>query len=152
VPIVHHAGEKMEQPELASLVEGMESIPTLPSVATRLLEIVVDDTSSVRDVAKIVEADAALSAKVLRVINSPAYGLRHKVSTISHAIALLGFASLKSLVLSVSVFDSLLEGKKEGRMDKVVFWQHCLATAAAARQIAKDNGYDMPEEASWCLT
>ena len=128
-------------------LRALDDLPTLPSVVTRILELVLDDTSSARDAAKIVESDQALSARVLKIVNSPAYGLRQKVSTVNHAIAMLGFTSLKSLVLSVSVYDGMIEGKQAGGLDKIMYWQHCLATGAAARAIAKEVGYDLPEEA-----
>ncbi|MBI3099931.1 MAG: HDOD domain-containing protein [Planctomycetes bacterium] len=129
-------------------LRDLDNLPTLPSVVTRVLELVLDDSSSARDAAKIVESDQALSARVLKIVNSPAYGLRQKVSTVNHAIAMLGFTSLKSLVLSVSVYDGMIEGKQAGGgLDKIMYWQHCLATGAAARAIAREVGYDLPEEA-----
>ncbi len=137
----------MEPKVDSRIVRDLDSIPTLPSVVTRILEIVLDDKSSARDAGKIVEADQALAAKVLKIVNSPAYGLRQKVSTVSHAIAMLGFGTLKSLVLSVSVYEGLLEGKKDTGLDKSLYWQHCLAVAAASRALAKEMAFDLPDEA-----
>lgn len=131
----------------ARILRDLDSIPTLPSVVTRILEIVLDDTSSVRDAAKIIEADQALASKVLKIVNAAAYGLRQKVSTVAHAIAMLGFGTLKSLVLSVSVYDGLLDGRKDSGFDKSLYWQHCLAVAAAARALAKEMSFDLPDEA-----
>ncbi len=137
----------MEPKVDSRILRDLDSIPTLPSVVTRILEIVLDDTSSVRDAAKIIEADQALASKVLKIVNSAAYGLRQKISTVSHAIAMLGFGTLKSLVLSVSVYEGLLEGKKDTGLDKSLYWQHCLAVAAASRAIAKEMSFDLPDEA-----
>ncbi len=125
----------------------LDAIPTLPSVVIRILEIVLDASSSARDAGEVVEVDQALTAKVLRIVNSPAYGFRRKITSVQHAISLLGFSSLKSIVLSVSVFDNLLDQHKAAALDKVLYWQHCLATAAAARAIARGTGYEEPDDA-----
>ena len=71
----------------SSLIQHLDSVPTLSSVVMRILEIVLGDNASADDAAKVVEADQALASKVLKVVNSPAYGLRHKVATVGHAIA-----------------------------------------------------------------
>ncbi len=137
----------MAEKSATERMDRFESLPTLPAVVVRVLEVVLDSESSAKDAAEIIASDPALAAKVLKIVNSPAYGLRQKISTIGHAVAMLGFATLKGLVLSVSVFDELLEKGKPAGLDKAMFWQHSLAVAAAAKSVAAETGYDLPEEA-----
>jgi putative nucleotidyltransferase with HDIG domain len=137
----------MAEKTAAERIDKFESLPTLPAVVVRVLEVVLDSESSAKDAAEIVASDPALAAKVLKIVNSPAYGLRQKISTIGHAVAMLGFATLKGLVLSVSVFDELLEKREPTGLDKALFWQHSLAVGAAAKSIAAETGFDLPEEA-----
>ncbi|MDQ7780019.1 MAG: HDOD domain-containing protein, partial [Planctomycetota bacterium] len=128
-------------------IDKYESLPTLPAVVVRVLEVVLDSDSSAKDAAAIVASDPALAAKVLKVVNSPAYGLRQKVSTVGHAVAMLGFATLKGLVLSITVFDELLDKRIPIGLDKALYWQHSLAVGAAAKCLAIVSHYDLPEEA-----
>ena len=127
------------------IAKRIDSFPTLPLTLVRLFEAVERGEGSTGEVAQIVEADPALTAKVLKVINSPFYGLRFKISTLSHAIAMLGLSALKSLAAGISPFAHGDEA--EGALDKCLYWQHSLAVAAAARAIARQIEYDLPEEA-----
>ncbi len=137
----------MHQTPAERIIGQLDAVPTLPSVVVRILEIVLDAGSSAKDAGKVIEKDQALTAKVLRIVNSPAYGFRGKITSVQHAIALLGFGSLRTIVLSVSVFASLLDRHKSSGLAKVPYWQHCLATAAASRAIARLTSKAPPEDA-----
>lgn len=126
------------------IAKRIDSIPTLPLTLHRLFEMTADGDHTTREVADVVESDPALTAKVLKVINSPFYGLRFKISTLSHAIAMLGIPALTSLASGIAAFPC---GDEEGAFDKCRYWAHSLAVASAARAIAKEVHYDLPEEA-----
>ena len=123
----------------------MEDLPTLPSVIIELLEVILDEKSSVRDVSKIVQQDQTLTSKVLKIVNSAAYQFRGQIKTVDHATTILGFESLKNLLLSVSVFDRIL-GDDYG-FNKSHFWCHSLSVAIVSQNIAKIIGYNNPDEA-----
>ena len=138
--------KKISQNELAIRIQ--EEIPTLPTVVTRILNIVLDDKSSVKDISEVVRVDQALVSKVLRVVNSAAYGLREKVSTVDHAMTILGFDTLKKLFLCLSIFDNLSQENQAGYFfQKSQFWCHSLAVATVARGIALLIKYPSPNEA-----
>jgi putative nucleotidyltransferase with HDIG domain/diguanylate cyclase (GGDEF)-like protein len=122
-------------------------LPSLPLVAVRLLELTLDDHSSADDLARVIETDPALAAKVLRIVNSAAYGLHRKIASVSQAVALLGFAGIRALALGVTLFERLVRKKDAAGFDRLFFWQHCLAVAALARILAGRLGYADPEEA-----
>ena len=130
------------------LAKIRQDLPTLPTVVTRIMNIVLDDKSSVGDVSKIVRLDSALTSKVLRVVNSAAFALPQKISTLDHAMAILGFDMLKKLFLSISIFDNLSQEDQVGYFfNKSHFWCHSLATANVASNIAKELKYKSSDEA-----
>ncbi|HUU40697.1 MAG TPA: diguanylate cyclase [Desulfatiglandales bacterium] len=125
-----------------------EDIPALSTIVARILNIVLDDRSSIRDLSEAVRVDQALAAKVLRVVNSAAYGLRGKISTLDQAMVILGFDTLKKLLLCLSIFDNLSQENQEGYLfQKSQFWCHSLAVATVAKGIALLIKYPCPDEA-----
>jgi len=129
------------------LLAKLSDLPTLPLVLRRVLQIIGDSRSSAGDVAEAIRVDQALSARLLRIINSAYYGLTHKVSGVRHAVVMLGYRSVANIVMSVSVFDSLVQASDGAGLDKALFWQHSLATAACASRLAKQTRLHDPEEA-----
>ena len=81
---------------------------SLPTVAARILEVVQDGKSAARDLAEVISKDQGFTAKILKLINSVYYSFPYKVATISHAVALLGFETIRSLALGLSIFKLLL--------------------------------------------
>jgi len=129
------APERGAHARLKRVVQRVYDIPSFPLVIARLSEVAEDPGSSSKDLAAIMEKDQALSAKVLRLVNSAFYSLSKPVSSLRHAITLVGFNSVRSLAISVSV-----RGAFPGDEDpaaQAAFWDHSLTAAAAARHIAE---------------
>ncbi len=132
---------------LETLLERVGQLPTLPPVALRILALVEDSKSAVQDLSAVIAKDPALTARVLRLVNSSYYGLPYRVSTVSHAVSLLGFDTVRSLALGLSIF-GLFEGKGRGRvLDRNGLWTHSLVSGVAARLLALRVRYAVPEEA-----
>src|SRR5215475_10779594 len=81
----------------------VRELPTLPEVYCRATAVIDDPRSSVWEVEKIVRQDMAVTAKILRLVNSPIYGLRNPVSTVAQAIRTIGYDALKQLILTTSI-------------------------------------------------
>ena len=128
------------------IIEKLQTLPSLPQAASRLMQEVIKPDASMAEVARIVESDQGLMSRVLRLVNSPFYGVRYEVTTVEHAVGLLGLKAIESMVLSLTVFDVLAPSKKHA-LDLVRHWQHSLAVAAAAKYIAAKTGYKVPDEA-----
>ncbi|MCI0437107.1 MAG: HDOD domain-containing protein, partial [Gemmatimonadetes bacterium] len=119
------------------IVSQLESLPTLGSVAVRLLELTAADDVSVREVVELISVDPALSGKVIRLCRCSDRGRAHRVSTIDRAVSLLGFEAVRTAALSVQVLDALagltsLGGEARPTrttFDPDMFWQHSLAVA-----------------------
>ncbi len=131
------------------LLEKLNDIPTLPMVATKVTELINDPNSSSSDIASVLKKDQVLTAKVLKLINSPYYGIPGEVTDVQRALAYLGFNTLAQLVLSVSII-SMFQNSGETKFSLYEFWKHALASAVAAEIIAKKIKYPRPEECFTC--
>jgi len=126
--------------ELKKIIMDTKTLPTLPGVVNKLNTLSENDKSSVQEMAKIVSSDQALSARILRLANSPSYGF-YRVSTISNAMILLGVNVVKSLALSSSIFEIM-------EKNSVGLWEHSLGVGVAANLIARKLSLPECEEIS----
>lgn len=129
------------------LLENLKELPTLPTVVAQLMMTLNEPTSSARDLERLIANDQAIAARLLKLANSAFYGLPGKVASLSRAITLLGFNTVRSLVLTIGVIDKF-SGPSGGRyFDRGEFWEHSLTVATVARLLgARDPGFS-PEEA-----
>ena len=138
---------KKEQTPLRRLVDRLDQLPSIPIVAQKVGEMVNDPRQDARAIAQVMKGDPALSAKVLKIVNSPYYGIPGGVSDVTRAISFLGFSTIHELVLTVSVFDLF---KQDARPEESrALFRHSLATAGAAEAIAQQIGH---EAAPVCFT
>src|SRR3990172_7544096 len=132
---------------IQQVIERIDKMPSLPTVAARILEVVQNGKSAASDLAGVIAKDQGFTAKILKLINSAYYSFPYKISTVSHAVALLGFETIRSLALGLSIF-SLLQGKGEDQpLEREQLWEHSLASAIWARLIAGRVSQLVPEEA-----
>jgi two-component system, cell cycle response regulator len=127
-------------------VLACRSLPTLPAVAVELLELMRDDSATLKQIAKLVRSDQGLATKVLRTVNSPLYGLRSPCRSIDRALALLGLSAVKSIALGFSLMESAPDAALGG-FDVDTYWKRVIYSAAAARQAALMTGSCDPDEA-----
>lgn len=131
----------------AVLDRPVSELPTLPVVAIKLLKLTSDDHSSSADLVRVVETDPALTAKVLRIINSAAYALPQKIASVHQAVVLLGFTTIRTLALEVTLFEQLVPPKQGLTFDRIFFWRHCLSVAGLSMAFAESLGHPDPQEA-----
>jgi HD-like signal output (HDOD) protein len=108
--------------------------------------MILNPSTSAKEVAQIISSDPALTSKVLRVVNSSFYGFPNRITTVSHAIVILGFNTIKSIVLSSTIFDVFRRGGKPGDFDRAEFWKHSIGCGAAAKVLGRRINYPMLEE------
>lgn len=116
-------------------VLGCQTLPTLPAVAVQVLELTENPDVSLTELARVIQNDQGLSAKILRTVNSSFYGMRHKCATIQQAMAMLGLSTVKSLALGFSLVTCLSEHQAEG-FDYIAYWRRQLFAAVGAREAA----------------
>jgi HD-like signal output (HDOD) protein len=128
------------------LVERVQGLPTLPSMLNNINQMILNPKTSAKEVAQVISSDPALTSKVLRVVNSSFYGFPNRITTITHAIVILGFNTIKSIVLSSTIFDVFRRTVKPGDFDRTEFWKHSIGCGAAAKVIGRRLNYPMLEE------
>jgi len=131
--------------EPSLITERIHELPTLPDIYQRLSSMIDNPLSSIWEVERLVRQDPVTTTRLLHLINSPLYSLTTPVSTVADAIRIIGYDALKQLILTSSVIDMF---RHEGHetLSIPAFWEHCLGTAAAARQLALWVGEEHPEE------
>lgn len=136
----------MQQPDATQHIAQLKhckTLPTLPTVALRLIDLAENATSTLDDFADLVKYDPALVGKLLRTANSPFYGQWRKVTSLADAIGLMGLNATISLSLSFS-----LRGLSDvdGALGQTTYWTRSLLTALAARTIAIELREAQPED------
>jgi two-component system, cell cycle response regulator len=128
------------------LVERLDNLPTLPGVALRIIEAVKNENASLDELGKILSLDPPLSGKILGLINSAFYALPVKVTSVSHAVNLLGLNSVKKVALSFSLL-RLVKANKEGEeFNYAEFWRDSVMAAVVCRLLAKNVIPSMVED------
>ncbi|GAB4338702.1 MAG: HDOD domain-containing protein [Candidatus Abyssubacteria bacterium] len=123
-------------------IEDIGALPTLPEIPMKILEVIAKEDSSMQDVAKIIERDPSLAANILKVANSPYYGVRQKVATLQLALTILGLTEIINTVTSLSVVHMFpLHGGGAG-LDRLAFWRHSFGCAAASQMLARELRFD----------
>ncbi len=122
----------------STLIAKLKSIPTLPAVALHVMDITANPNSSANDLMGVISTDVSLTTKILKIANSPFYGLTREISSLQHAVTVLGFKEIRNLVISSVAFESFKNLKQHGKFDINKFWRHSFYCALAAKNIAVD--------------
>ncbi len=126
-----------QRERIALALRSVKSLPTLPDVAMRLLETTDDPNVSTREIAATVERDMSLASRVLKLVNSPFFGIQREINSVQQALIVVGMSNLRSLVLSSAVLDLFDRDGSVGNFKREDFWTHCVAVAATARTLAR---------------
>ena len=129
--------------ELETLIMNASDLPTIPVVATKVMQLIESEGVSAEELARVVSADPAVAARVLKISNSSFYGIQRQIQTLSHAIMMLAYNTLRSLVVAASVKQVY---KPYGLTEKML-WEHSFGAGLAARLIANNTRLVNEEEA-----
>src|SRR4051812_39999863 len=132
--------------QLVEKIRNCANLPSLPSIAMQVLELAQKIDVDIAEIARVISKDPALSSKILRTVNSSFYARSQHVSTISHALVILGLQSVKTLVLGFSLVTNLTKNKSKG-FKHLAYWKRSIFAATAARSIAAKIGVVQQEEA-----
>ena len=121
---------------LQRLVGGISHLPSVPAVYRQLTQALRDEDASISAIGQIVAQDAAMTAKVLQLVNSAIFCLRHHVSDPVKAVSLLGASTLKSLVLAIGIFQEF-EQLGSNRFSADALMHHCLRVSRITKQIGQ---------------
>jgi len=126
----------VSHPGIPEIFQRLDNLPTLPGIAMKILEAVQSEQTSLTKIADILSKDPPLTAKILGLINSAFYSIPIQVTSISHAVKLLGVNTVKKVALSFSLVRSFSK-RKEGPFDYQAFWRNSLLSAVSCRLIAE---------------
>jgi len=128
-----------------TIMQTLDQLPPLHQVAQKLIALMNNDRSSAQDLEQLIRNDQALTARILKLANSSAYGKSRDIFQLSEAVVLLGHTTITNMVLGVSMIDAVPGG--QDREFAARAWEHSLDCAAIAQTLAKLTGCAEPENA-----
>ena len=121
-------------------VERIHDVSSLPEVFVRVCEVVNDERSSVAELKEVVESDPSLASRVLRTVNSAAYGVSTSIDTLHQAICMLGFNEIRNLAITASVATIFKKDNSIGTYSRKGLWRHLVSVGLVSRMIALRSG------------
>ena len=117
------------------LIKGTIRLISLPEIFIKINEMVDDPASSSSDIGKLISQDPALTARLLKIANSPLYGFPSKIDTVSRSITIIGIRGIRDLVLASSTIEVLSKFSSEF-IEMQYYWKHSICCAVYARLLA----------------
>ncbi len=137
------AGQVRSRAEI--LLQAVNSLPPLPAVAMRVMQVSQDPRASASDLALVVSADPGLSATILRVANSAAYARAKQVTSVQEALVVLGFVQARNIAVSGAITSRYAPDALNALFRIDAFWRHSIAVGFRASELAgKSRRLDVP--------
>ncbi|MEN8256894.1 MAG: HDOD domain-containing protein [Thermodesulfobacteriota bacterium] len=124
-------------PTARSLVQQFTDLQTLPHVAIRVTQLMNSDSASIQDFEEIIKLDPILIVRLLKLVNSPYFGLVNKVESISKALVYLGMKNLRNLVAIEAIRTLFKDEEDESGFSRKQLWKHSATVAIVSRMIAE---------------
>lgn len=118
-------------------IRKFKDIKTLPHVVTNLSSLIANDNSTMKDFEDVIKMDPILVVRLLRLVNSPFYGLTQRVDSISRAVAFLGMKNLHNLAVTDALKNIFREEGQSRAFSRKRLWLHCAAVSICAKMIAE---------------
>ena len=125
---------------LQKISKNVQEFKTLPTVYTQLMEVMANSRSSINDAAMVIASDQVAATKILKVANSPLFGLSTRVDSINKAIFLLGFNEVKNIIIATSIMDMFDMKNSNAYFNPVDFWKYSIGVGITSRHLAKETG------------
>ena len=114
---------------------ALRRLPPFPSIATKLLHLLEDDNVSVKKIVDLIKADAALTAELLRIVNSPVYGFSTRISSLQTSVAMMGFQTVRSFAVTVCMKGFLHTALRIDLLRRI--WRHSLACGILCDELSQ---------------
>lgn len=137
----------MPQVSLNQLIKDVEDLPSLPMVTLQVIKLTDDPKTTMADLSEAISQDQALTAKILRLSNSAFYGFSRTISTITDAVVILGFRSIRDMVFAATVHDYVKKEFSGYALAKGELWKESIVCAMLAKKISQKVKYRNPDEA-----
>lgn len=119
------------------IIRKFKDIQTLPHVVTNLSHLITNDSSTMKDFEEVIKMDPILVVRLLRLVNSPFYGLRQRVDSIGRAVAYLGMKNLHNMAVTDALKNIFQEQEHSQVFSRKKLWLHCAAVSICAKMIAE---------------
>jgi HD-like signal output (HDOD) protein len=130
------------------LIKKYTAIKTLPHVVTRLSRLIHNDNATMKDFEDVIKMDPTLVVRLLRLVNSPCYGLRQHVDSISRAVAYIGMKNLQNMAVTDALKSLFKRESTSTIFSRKKLWLHCAAVSICSKMLAErifaingDNAY-----------
>lgn len=127
------------------IIARVGDLPAMPAVVSEVLRLTDDPSSAMDEMSRVIQSDPALTAKILRVSNSPYYGMKQYVSTLKLALVILGVREVRNIVLGISVFDTFRREGVPARMAGEL-WDGSLRVASLCKDLCQHMGLALKGE------
>lgn len=127
------------------LVGAVDDLPTIPIVATKVLQLLDDPDVSVEEIADLMLSDQVMTARVMKLLNSPVYKPAQEITSLKRALVYLGLRHVRELALTTSVINAF-DGTS-GALELNAFWEHSFGVGMVSKIIAQKIGYQDLEKA-----
>jgi len=138
--------EDQEQKSILDSLEKILELPTISPVYTQIEMLVSRKETSAEDVARVIEIDVSITAKVLRLSNSAFFGFTRRINSVKDAVSLIGFQSVRAAVAAVSTFEAMGRIEASSHFNREGFWVHSIGCSAIAKLLANKLEMD-PDQA-----
>jgi len=135
----------LSNPELRRLITGIKTLPSVPLLYNRLVKELQSENASAQTIGNIISQDAAMTAKILQMVNSAFFGLADNVSSPQRAVTILGLNTMKALVLGIHVF-SEFQTKTYLPISIDSLWKHSMLVSNLSFSIARDLHLSVSEQ------
>lgn len=137
----------MRRHEMQQAVNKIEDLPTLPAVAMAVNRMLQDVNAPIEKMLAMLEKDQSLALRLLRLVNSSFYGFKSRITSLRHAVTLMGYSTVQHAVVTISVIDCLKISSALGGFEASSFWTHSIGVAVMCRYLAAQTKLAEPEEA-----
>ena len=127
----------MEAKAILKKLDRIDSLPTLPAIVMEVNKMLLDFDTTINQVGDCIQKDQAMVSKILKLVNSAFFGLKGSVSTIPHAVVILGFNTIRNAVVSTSIIDAFSSDKIFNGFDIKQFWKHSVSVAVTSKHLAE---------------
>ncbi|GAB4373593.1 MAG: HDOD domain-containing protein [Calditrichia bacterium] len=123
--------------EVKNKITGIENIATLPTVAADILESIRSSATSMKSIAQLIERDASITAKIIKVSNSPLWGYAGRIDNVHRALVILGLKQVTNIIIAVSLYSTFTRLKPNPYFNRKKFWLHSAGTGQISRTLSK---------------
>jgi putative nucleotidyltransferase with HDIG domain len=136
----------VEQRAILAKIDTIKDLPTIPHVLLEINKMLLDPDVSIKKLKEVIEKDQAITAKILKLVNSSFYGSRSNIVDISQALIILGFAMVRNSIATVAVIDIFRTKQRYDNFDIRDLWKHSIAVATTSRYLAEKSRLATPHD------